>query len=94
MFTEVSRRYEDKGVRFLGVFVLDTEGRARDFLRTHRVSFPTGYDWRLDVAAPLGFRGMPYTVLISRRGQVARRFFGPIGEKELVAAIETLLTDR
>jgi hypothetical protein len=30
--------------------------------------FPTGYDWPLALAKPLGFRAMPYTVVISQQG--------------------------
>ena len=72
----------------------DTDPKAREFLRTHPVSFPSGYDWQLALATPLGFRGMPYTVLISRQGEVAQRFFGPVSENDLVAGIERLLGGR
>ncbi len=70
---------------------MDTEAKARKFLRTHPASFPSGYDWQLELARPLGFRGMPYTVLISRNGEVMQRFFGPVSDNGLVTGIETLL---
>ncbi len=71
---------------------MDTDTKARQFQRTHPVSFPSGYDWQLELARPLGFRGMPYTVLISRNGEVMQRFFGPVSENDLVTGIERLLT--
>lgn len=77
---------------FVGVFVEDTEAKAREFLKAHPVSFPHGADWQLTIARPLGFRGMPYTVVISPRDEVARRFFGPVKEADLVATIRGLLT--
>lgn len=70
--------------------MVDTEARAREFVRTHPMSFPVGHDWSLKVATPLGFRGMPYTVVISPGGELARRFVGPVSEADLVAAIEPL----
>ncbi|MCI0369958.1 MAG: TlpA family protein disulfide reductase [candidate division NC10 bacterium] len=86
------QRYKGKGVAFVGIFVGDTEANARAFVRTHRVSFPNGYDWKLAVAKPLGYRAMPYTVVISRQGEVAHRFHGPVSKADLITAIERLLT--
>ena len=78
----------------MGIFVEDTETNAREFLRTHPVSFLNGYDWKFVLARPLGFRGMPYTVVISQQGEVARRFFGPVTETDLVTTIDGLLPQR
>ncbi len=75
----------------MGIFVEDTEATARDFLQSYPVSFPTGYDWPLAIARPLGFRAMPYTVVLSPEGDVARRFVGPVSETDLVGTIESLL---
>ena len=79
---------------FVGIFVDDTEAKAREFVRTHRVGFPNGYDWKLVLAKPLGYRRMPYTVVISQQGEVARRFIGPVTKTDLVTAIDGLLTQR
>jgi hypothetical protein len=38
--------------------------------------------------------GMPYTVVISPRGEVARTFTGPMPKIDLVATIEDLLRQR
>ena len=79
---------------FVGVFVEDSETNARAFLNTHSMNFPSGYDWPLAWAKPLGFRAMPDTVVISRQGQIARRMVGPVPEADLVAIIEELLAPR
>jgi hypothetical protein len=77
-------------VVFVGVFVQDTEADAREFLRAYPMSFPTGHDRSLSLATALGFRAMPYTVVVSRQGEIARRFVGPVSDADLVATIEAL----
>lgn len=86
--------YKAKGVAFVGIFVEDTEAKAREFVTTHRVSFPSGYDWRLVVAKSLGYSRMPYTVVISPQGEVARRFIGPVSKADLVTTLDGLLSKR
>ena len=81
-------------MRFVGVFVEDTEAKAREFMKTYPTTFPNGYDWALEEARPLGFRGMPYTVIISAQGEVAQRLTGSVSEADLVSAIEGLLRRR
>jgi hypothetical protein len=78
-------------VAFVGIFVEDTEDRAREFVNAYKVSFPHGYDWALALAKPTGFRGMPYTVVFSQKGLEAKRFAGPVSKTDLVNVIETLL---
>ncbi len=58
------------------------------------MSFPTGHDWSLTLAAALGFRAMPYTVVISPQGEITRRFVGPVTDADLVATIEPLRPPR
>lgn len=79
---------------FVGIFVQDTESKAREFVKANKVSFPNGHDWNLVLAKPLGFRGMPSTAVISKKGEVALRFTGPVSETDLVAGIEKLLAQR
>jgi hypothetical protein len=81
-------------VIFVGVFVQHTEADAREFLRAHPMSFPTGHDRSLSLARALGFRVMPYTVVVSRQGEIARRFVGTVTDTDLVATIEPLRSPR
>jgi peroxiredoxin len=90
----VSDEYKDRGVAVVGIFVEDTDAKAREFVRAHKIRFPSGADWRLALARPLGYRGMPYTVVISPKGEVARKFTGPMPKADLVATIEDLLKQR
>jgi hypothetical protein len=76
---------------FVAVFVKDTDAQAREFLRTHPVSFPAGYDWELAVAKPLGYWGMPYTVIIAPNGEIVRQYYGVVTEDHLIGEVDTLL---
>lgn len=76
---------------FVGIFVEDTKEKAREFVEAHNVGFHQGYDWALAIAKPMGFRGMPYTVVFGQKGLEARRFTGPVSRADLVSTIETLL---
>jgi len=78
----------------VNIFVDDTEAKAREFLKAHPVSFPSGYDWPHALARPLGYRGMPYVVVISPNGEIARRFVGPVPQSDLAAEIDKLLATR
>jgi hypothetical protein len=75
----------------VNIFVQDTEQRARAFLERYPVGFPSGHDWDLAIANAVGFKGMPYTVLFSRHGDVVQKFFGPVAETDLVRGIEKAL---
>lgn len=76
----------------MNVFVQDDDTKAREFLKRYPVTFPSGYAWDLSTGRSLGFRGMPYTVVVSRDGHVARRFFGPVMGNDLRREIDSLLT--
>ncbi len=73
------------------MFVQDTEARAREFLRAYPVTFPVGHDWDLVWARALGFLGMPYTVVLSPRGTIARRLHGPVTRDDLITTVAALL---
>ena len=76
MFERVWQRYRARDVAFDNVLVPDTDAKARDSLTRHRVSFPSGYDWDVTIATPLGLEGMPYTILIGRNGEAAHKLVG------------------
>jgi hypothetical protein len=79
---------------FVNVFVQDAEAKAREFLKQYPTTFPSGYDWPLAIATPLGFRGMPYTVLIGPDRKVLHKFHGEVTEAALVERIDRALTRR
>lgn len=85
------RKYKPLGVEFVGVQVQDTETDARKFLKAHDASYPAGLDPALKIANRFGFKGTPYTVVISRKGEMMARIHGSADEARLARAIDPLL---
>ncbi len=85
------RKYKPLGVEFVGVQVQDTETDARKFLKAHDASYPAGLDPALKIANRFGFKGTPYTVVISRKGGMMARIHGSADEARLARAIDPLL---
>jgi peroxiredoxin len=84
-------RYRERGVEFVGIQVQDAAADARRFLRAHGATYPAGLDPRLAVANRFGFKGTPYTVVISRRGEMVARIHGSADEARLSRILEALL---
>lgn len=85
------RAYRSRGVRFVGVDLQDSETDARAFLRRFHVSYPSGPDRDLSIAATYGVANLPTTFFIDRRGQIRRRWLGEIQTGQLTAFIEDAL---
>ena len=90
-FERAYRKYKPLGVEFVGIQVQDTETDARKFLKAHDATYPTGLDPALKIANRFGFKGTPYTVVISRKGETMTRIQGPADEARLARAIDPLL---
>ena len=97
--------YRERGVRFVGVNVQDTEERARAFVKKHGVTYPVVKDYDLVLGGPLGIRvGLPQTFFVAPDGKLtgsargeAQRGGGPlaslgaISQRGLEREIEALL---
>ena len=90
-FERAYRKYKPLGVEFVGIQVQDTETDARKFLKAHDATYPAGLDPTLKVANRFGFKGTPYTVVISRKGEMMARIHGSADEARLAKAIDPLL---
>jgi peroxiredoxin len=84
-------RYKGRGVELLALHVDDPEREARAFLQTHHASYPAALDPGLRVANRFGFKRAPYTVIISKRGEIVARLDATADETRLAAAIESAL---
>ena len=71
----LSRELAGKGFTIVAVNEDVDEGAARTFLRELPAEFviPLG---RGAMQARVGYRGLPYTVLLDREGQILERYFG------------------
>ncbi len=85
------RAYRDRGVTLVGVDVWDTERDALAFLREFGVTYPNGLDPNGQILIEYGVTGIPETYFVGRDGRLARRWIGPITDRQLAGLIEELL---
>ncbi len=88
---KVYRAFKNKDVQFVGIFVKDREVEVRKFVQTYGLSFPVGLDDGMKIASAYKFVGTPFTVVVSKSGEISDRRAGPQSEKVLRDKIEKLL---
>jgi cytochrome c biogenesis protein CcmG/thiol:disulfide interchange protein DsbE len=86
-------RYGPAGVHVVGVQVQDTEADARRFLTAQGATYPAGLDPHLKIASRFGAKGTPYTVVISKRGEIVARIAGRADETRLGRILDPLLKE-
>jgi peroxiredoxin len=87
----VYRAFKKDDVQFVGIFVRDRAPEVQKFVKTHDLSFPVGLDEGMKIANAYKFVGTPFTVLVSKHGEIFDRRAGPQSEKALREKIEKLL---
>lgn len=85
------RSFKDQDVRFVGIFVRDRQDAVRNFTKTYGISFPIGLDEGMKIAKAYKFVGTPFTVVLSKNGQIVDHRAGPQSEKALREKIERVL---
>jgi cytochrome c biogenesis protein CcmG, thiol:disulfide interchange protein DsbE len=90
VFTRLAGEYERDGVTFLGVALWDTDVDARAFLRQFNVKYPTGMDGNGRIAIEFGVKGVPETFFVRPDGTMARRWIGPMSERQLRQFVEEI----
>ena len=90
-FERAYQKYEPRGVEFVGIQVQDTAADARKFLKAHGATYPAGLDPSLTIANRFGFKGTPYTVVISQKGEMVARIHGSADEARLAKVLDPLL---
>jgi thiol-disulfide isomerase/thioredoxin len=93
----VYRRLKGKGVAFLGIDTKDAKGNARSFVRDFDISYPIVFDENGEIAIRLGdlpARGLPFTVLLDKSGDVAAVYLGELTAKDLQGPLDTLRSER
>ena len=74
----MSQKMKDKGVTVLGVSVDVDASAYNNFLKEHRVDFPTVRDPAEKSSGLYGTTGWPETFIIDRQGVLRRKFVGPV----------------
>ena len=90
-FERSYKKYRRRGVEFVAVQLQDDAQDARKFLKAHRASYPAGLDPDLRIAERFGVTHPPYTVVISKKGEIVSRRASPLSEADLAKLLDRLL---
>jgi cytochrome c biogenesis protein CcmG/thiol:disulfide interchange protein DsbE len=86
-------KYRPAGVEVVGIQVEDTAADARRFLEAHGATYPAGLDPHLLIANRFKARGTPYTIVISKRGEIVARIPGRADEARLARVLDPLVKE-
>ena len=98
--TSLARKYEDKGVQFVGVNVRDEVGEAQPFEKKYDVPYPSILDQENHGAVELAFAGSiqpnatPTTLVLDKDGRVTARMLGQADPSILNSLISSALAGR
>lgn len=90
--SQVAARYEDRGVRFVGVMYNDVTANALRWIEEMGgQKYPALLDPGTRTAIDFGVYGVPETFFVSRDGLVASKYTGPIPASVLARRLDSLL---
>jgi peroxiredoxin len=88
---ELADRYEDEGVRFLGINYDDDLDAARAWVGEFDVPYPSLFDPSGRTAAQLGYPALPDTYVVDRQGTIRWVVFGATDGPQLAGLIDDVL---
>ncbi|MGQ9501071.1 MAG: TlpA family protein disulfide reductase [Anaerolineae bacterium] len=86
------RAYRPRGVWFIGVDYLDTDTAALAYLKRFDITYPNGPDIGSRIYQAYRATGVPETFFIDHDGVVQHVQIGSIGQTQLYALLDRLLT--
>jgi cytochrome c biogenesis protein CcmG/thiol:disulfide interchange protein DsbE len=86
-----AKRYQSRGVTFVGVNIQDNEHDATGFMHQYNIDYPVVSDPTGGVYINYGVVGMPETYVITRDGRIAQKLVGPVDPAVLSATLEGVL---
>jgi DsbE subfamily thiol:disulfide oxidoreductase len=91
LLVDLAERYEDEGVRFLGINYQDDRDAARAWVKQFDVPYPSLFDPSGRTAADLGYPALPDTYVVERDGTIRWVVFGETNDEQLSRLIEDVL---
>lgn len=91
LLVDLAERYEDEGVRFLGINYQDDRDAARAWVKQFDVPYPSLFDPAGRTAADLGYPALPDTYVVDRGGTIRWVVFGETNDEQLSRLIDDVL---
>ena len=91
---ETWRKYEDKGVVFIGVDWVDTEKEALAYIDEFDITYLNGPDIGTRIAQAYNIQGVPETFYVAKNGELRGVHIGPLKSPILDNKIEELLAEQ
>lgn len=88
------RKYEDKGVIFVGVDWVDTEKEALAYIKEFDITYINGPDIGTRAAQAYNIQGVPETFFVAKNGELRGVHIGPLQSPQLDEKIEELLAEK
>jgi thiol-disulfide isomerase/thioredoxin len=91
------RRVKSQGLEFVGIDTKDAKSNAQAFVHDFNISYPIVFDELGEVAIRLGnlpARGLPFTVLLDKAGDVAAVYLGELTIKDLQGPLDMLRAEQ
>lgn len=88
------RKYEGKGVVFIGVDWVDTEKEALAYMEEFDLTYFNGPDIGTRIAQAYNIQGVPETFYVAKNGELRGVHIGPLKSPELDNKIEELLAEQ
>lgn len=85
------RRYQGRGVRFVGIDYHDFPTDAETFVGAHGLTFPMLADGSGNVTGSYGISQVPETYVLSAGGKIVAHLAGPINSSEFSSAFGAAL---
>lgn len=88
------RKYEGKGVVFVGVDWVDTEKEALAYIEEFDITYINGPDVGTRAAQAYNIQGVPETFYVAKNGELRGVHIGPLTSPQLDEKIEELLAEQ
>ncbi len=88
------RKYESKGVIFIGVDWVDTEKEALAYIDEFDITYLNGPDVGTRIAQAYNIQGVPETFYVAKNGELRGVHIGPLTSPELDEKIDELLAEK
>ena len=87
------RKYQDRGVVFIGVDYVDAEPNALAYIEEFDITYPNGPDIGQEIAKGYRIEGVPETFYVDKTGQLRGVHIGPLTPPILDDKIDELLAE-